>query len=48
MNLCSYKQNYYFMVKSSLFGAANLTKNADSDKYNYFVNGIGFEARGSF
>ena len=31
-----------------LFGAVNLTKNADIDKYGYSGYGIGFDRRGSF
>ena len=31
-----------------LFGSAKLTKNADSDKYLYYVYGIGFDACRSF
>ena len=31
-----------------MFGAVNLTKNADIDKYGYSGCGIGFDRRGSF
>ena len=31
-----------------LFGAVNLTKNADIDKYKYSGYGIGFHRHGSF
>ena len=35
-------------LKSCLFGAVTLTKNADIDKYGYSGYGIGFDRRGSF
>ena len=35
-------------IKSCLFGAVTLTKNADIDKYRYSGYGIGFDRRGSF
>ena len=35
-------------LKSCLFGAVTLTKNADIDKYKYSRYGIGFDKRGSF
>ena len=35
-NLWAYKQNDNFVFGSSLFGAVNLTKNADFDKNKYF------------
>ena len=35
-------------LRNSLFGAVILTKNADIDKYRYFVYGIGFDRKGSF
>ena len=35
-------------LKSCLFGAVTLTKNADIDKYWYFGYRIGFDRRGSF
>ena len=35
-------------LKSCLFGAVALTKNADIEKYEYSGYGIGFERRGSF
>ena len=35
-------------LKNCLFGAVNLTKYADIDKYGYFGCGIGFDRRGSF
>ena len=35
-------------LKSCLFGAVTLTKNADIEKYEYSGYGIGFERRGSF
>ena len=34
--------------KICLFGAVNLTKNADIDKYGYSSYGIGFDGRSSF
>ena len=36
------------ILGNSLFGSAKLTKNADSDKYLYYVYGIGFDACRSF
>ena len=35
-------------LRNSLFEAVILTKNADIDKYRYFVYGIGFDRKGSF
>ena len=35
-------------LKNCLFGAVNLTKNADIDKYGYSGFGVGFDRRGSF
>ena len=35
-------------LKSCLFGAVTLTKNADTDKYGYSGYGIGFDRRSSF
>ena len=35
-------------LKSCLFGAVTLTKNAGFDKYGYSEYGIGFDRRGSF
>ena len=36
------------MLGNSLFGAVNLTKNFDLDKYKYSGYGIGFDAGTSF
>ena len=35
-------------LKNCLFGAVNLTKNADIDKYKYSGYGIGFDRKSSF
>ena len=35
-------------LKTCLFGAVTLTKNADIDKYGYFGYGIGFDRKSSF
>ena len=35
-------------IKNCLFGAVNLTKNADIEKYKYSGYGIGFNRRSSF
>ena len=35
-------------LKSCLFGAVTLIKNADIDEYGYYGYGIGFDRRGSF
>ena len=35
-------------LKNCLFGAVNLTKNEDIDKYEYSGYGIGFDRRSSF
>ena len=35
-------------LKTCLFGAVTLTKNADIDKYGYSGSGIGFDRRSSF
>ena len=42
--LCKYSSD--FTLNDSLFGAVNLTKNTDSDKYKYFWYGIGFDVNG--
>ena len=42
------KQSVDFTLGNSLFGAAQLTKNADFDKYKYSPYGTGFDTRGSF
>ena len=38
----------YPTLENCLFGAVNLTKNADIDKYKYSGYGIGFHRHGSF
>ena len=48
INLWEYKQNGDFKLGNSLFGANNLTKNADFDKYKYFGYGIVFDILRSF
>ena len=40
--------NTDFTIKGCLFGAVELTKNSDPDKYNYEGYGICFDSRGSF
>ena len=40
--------NIDFTIKDSLFGAVELTKNKDPDKYNYSGYGIIFDSRGTF
>ena len=35
-------------LKNDLFSAVTLTKNADSEKYEYSGYGIGFDRRSSF
>ena len=35
-------------INNCLFGAVNLTKNADIEKYKYFGYGIGFDRKSSF
>ena len=40
--------NNYPTLENCLFGAVNLTKNADIDMYKYFGYGIGFDRHGSF
>ena len=35
-------------IKSCLFGAVTLTKNADIDKYGYSGDGVGFDRKSSF
>ena len=44
----SSSQNNDPALKTSLFGAAALTKNADIDKYDYSGYGIGFDRRSCF
>ena len=38
----------YLTLENCLFGAVNLTKNGDIDKYKYSGYGIGFDRHGSF
>ena len=38
----------YATLSNCLFGAATLTRNAEIDKYKYFVYGMGFDRRSSF
>ena len=38
----------YAAIKSCLFGAVTLTKNADIDKYGYSGDGVGFDRKSSF
>ena len=40
--------NCYPTLENCLFGAVNLTKNADIDKYKYFGYGIEFDRKGTF
>ena len=48
INLWSHLQGADFALGNSLFGAVNLTKNSDPDKYSCFGYGKGFNARRSF
>ena len=41
---CSYHVGDFIAIRSSLFGAAKLTKNGDPNKYSYFSYGIRFDA----
>ena len=36
------------MLENALFGAVKLTKNADINKYRYFVHGIWFDGKGFY
>ena len=40
--------NTYFTLGNCLFGAVELTRNADPDKYEYSGYGIEFDARSKF
>ena len=40
--------NSSFVLKNCLFGATEITKNTDVDKYNYSGYGIGFNIKGSY
>ena len=40
--------NFSFVLKNCLFGAVEITKKADVDKYKYSEYGIGFDTKGSF
>ena len=37
-----------YTLENSLFGAINLTKNSDTDKYKYSGYGLGFDSKGSY
>ena len=40
--------NNYPTLTNALFGAVNLTKNTDIDKYKYSIYGIGFDGHGFY
>ena len=40
--------NFNLALENCLFGAVNLTKNVDIEKYKYMGYGIGFDLRGTF
>ena len=42
------KWNSNLTVQNTLFGAVNLTKNADVNKYRYFGYGVAFDRTSSF
>ena len=44
----NYNISSYPALENCLFGAVNLTKNADIDKYKYYGYGIGFDRHGEF
>ena len=46
--LSSNLSNFDLALENYSFGAINLTKNADIDKYKYLGYGIGFNAIGTF
>ena len=48
LDKCSQDLNTDFTAKDRLFGAVNLTNNADPDKYKYSGYGIGFDSRSKF
>ena len=48
MNLRLYDDSTDFTLAYCLFGAVNLTKNSDPDKYSYYGYGIGFHICGLF
>ena len=48
LDKCSRDLNTDFTAKDRLFGAVNLTNNADPDKYKYSGYGIGFDSRSKF
>ena len=48
IDACPRDLNANFTPGNCLFGAVELTKNADPDKYSYSGYGIGFESRSKF
>ena len=48
INLLAYKQGAASSLGNLLFGAVQLTKNSEFNKYRYSGYGIGVVARGSF
>ena len=44
----NYNISSYPTLENCLFGAVNLTKNADIDQYKYSGYGIGFDRKGEF
>ena len=48
LNPCLRDSNTYFTLNNCLFGSAELTKNADPDKYKSSGYGIGFDSRSEF
>ena len=44
----NFNTSRYPTLENCLFGAVNLTKNVDIDKYKYSGYGIGFDRKGKF
>ena len=48
INLWPFNVDKYFALGNSFFRTNKLTENADTGRYKYSGNGVGFDARGSF
>ena len=48
LNTWSRDLNTEFTLKKCLFASVKLTKNADTDKYKYSSNSVGFDSQSAF
>ena len=48
LDTCSLNLSTNFKLGNCFFGAVELTKDADPEKYRYISNGVGYNARPKF